>query len=220
MQCVSCFQRAERERREAVAVAEARAAQWQRAQHLDDSVRQELTEAAHAAVAQREYDSLLRKEQDEAYQASLQADREREEARRLEQERLHEEESRRQRDLEAAAEREQAIKARADVLTNQAAKGSKRALLPPEPARTDPKAVALAVRLLDGSTAKRVWLYDTSVSTLFEWVESMEQVGEEEFALVVPCVGGKRRLQAVDKDLTLVEAGVVTNTMLYIERMG
>jgi len=109
---------------------------------------------------------LLREQQDREFQEALERDRQR---RRKEEEKLRQEEQERQEQLLAMQREEEHKKAA------QRARDQKRARLPVEPP-SGPEAVAVAVRLPDGTKIQRRFLSSHTMQSIFDWIESNELI--------------------------------------------
>lgn len=113
-----------------------------------------------------EAERLLREQQDDEYLASLQADREKAEAQRMEEEAAREaaaaEEKRREQEalrrLQEEEESERKLAAKKDSL-------------PPEPSVEDENAVTLLVRMPDGSRRGRRFLKSDKLQSLFDFID-------------------------------------------------
>lgn len=113
-----------------------------------------------------EAERLLREQQDDEYLASLQADREKAEAQRMEEEAAREaaaaEEKRRQ---------EEALRRLQEEEESERKLAAKKASLPPEPSVEDENAVTLLVRMPDGSRRGRRFLKSDRLQSLFDFID-------------------------------------------------
>lgn len=105
------------------------------------------------AAEQLQRDREVREEQDEAYLASSEADKKRQEAKE-----------------EAEARRRQQEQRRLELAQ---LKGRLREALPPEPSPSDPGVVAVRVRLPSGAAAQRLWDGGALVGAVTDWVQSL-----------------------------------------------
>lgn len=145
---------------------------------------------SHLAVEQadhnqRDYDRRLREEQDQAYQASLQADQARE--REREKARLAAEaEAKAAADAEQRARQEQEaqrLAAEQQEAAREAEKARKRAMLPPEPPAGSPGAAQIRIRLREG-THQRNFPDEIPLQAVADWVSSLEGGPAASFSLV------------------------------------
>lgn len=161
---------------------------------------------------------LIREQQDDEYNASLQADREKElkaiqeaEARRLEEEaarkaaleeeQLKEEEFRRKMEEEQECERQLA---------------AKEASLPQEPAADEENAVTLLVRMPDGSRRGRRFLKSDRLQSLYDFIDIGRGVKPGTYRLVRPYP--RRAFSDGESSLTLNELGLTSKQeALFLE---
>ncbi|KAK9842580.1 hypothetical protein WJX81_007176 [Elliptochloris bilobata] len=116
----------------------------------------------------------LRREQDDAYQASLRADRQKAEAAAAAERDRKEAAaaSERAAAMAAAAEAQQAAEAADAAARFQAGLEAKREGLPPEPPAGDPSAVDVMVRLPHGMRVSRRFLSGAPLAALFAWMDT------------------------------------------------
>eukprot|EP00743_Colponemidia_sp_Colp-15_P003723 GILK01004017.1.p1 GENE.GILK01004017.1~~GILK01004017.1.p1 ORF type:complete len:367 (-),score=43.78 GILK01004017.1:170-1228(-) len=162
-----------------------------------------------AATAQRtalEHDRRLREEQDREYHALLAAEQERarretEEAEQLQRETERVEREERERYL---AEQER-----------KRMKELKRSALAAEPAETTTGIARIAFRLPGGAKSQRRFLVDDPIQILYDYVDTLdikfEGTGEYDLLMNMP------RMLLTNKTITLREAGLVPQAMLYVQ---
>eukprot|EP01018_Ginkgo_biloba_P018066 Gb_05634 [translate_table: standard] len=109
---------------------------------------------------------LLREQQDDEYLASLQADREKAEVRRLEEEAAREAALAEEKRLQ-----EEALRRLQEEEESERQLVAKKAALPPEPAVEDENAVTLLVRMPDGSRRGRRFLKSDRLQSLFDFID-------------------------------------------------
>lgn len=154
---------------------------------------------------------LIREQQDDEYLASLQADREKAEARRLMEEearnaalaeqRRKEEETRRKMEEQQEYERQLA---------------AKEASLPQEPAPDDENAVTLLVRMPDGSRRGRRFLKSNKLQSLFDFIDVGRGIKAGTYRLVRPYP--RRAFSDGESALTLNELGLTSKQeALFLE---
>ncbi|CAN1332926.1 Plant UBX domain-containing protein 8 [Linum perenne] len=154
---------------------------------------------------------LIREQQDDEYLASLAADREKVEARRLqeaaareaalEQEKLREEESRRKLEEEQEIERQLA---------------AKEASLPQEPTPDEENAVTLLVRMPDGARHGRRFLKSDRLQSLFDFIDVTRVVKPGTYRLVRPYP--RQAFSDGHSNLTLTELGLTSKQeALFLE---
>lgn len=150
---------------------------------------------------------LLREEQDDAYLASLQADREKElKAKQeaedaMEKERHQEEETRRKLLEEEEFERTLA---------------AKEASLPQEPSADDEGAVTLLVRMPDGSRRERRFLKSDMLKALFDYIDVGRVVKPSTYRLIRPFP--RRAFTEEEQESSLSELGLTSKQeALYLE---
>ncbi|KAL9994123.1 putative UBX domain, Ubiquitin-like domain superfamily [Helianthus debilis subsp. tardiflorus] len=135
---------------------------------------------------------LIREQQNEEYLASLQADREKELLEQAAREAAMEEE---QRKLEQEQEIERQVAA-------------KETSLPQEPASADDNAVALLVRMPDGSRHGRRFMKTDKLQYLFDFIDVGRVVKPSTYRLVRPYP--RRAFSDGENDLTLNELGLTS----------
>ncbi|XP_010529545.1 PREDICTED: plant UBX domain-containing protein 8 [Tarenaya hassleriana] len=154
---------------------------------------------------------LIREQQDDEYNASLQADREKEmkaireaEARRFEEEaakKRNEEEARRKLEEEQELERQLA---------------AKEASLPQEPPADDENAMNLLVRMPDGSRRGRRFLKFDKLQSLFDFIDIGRVMKPGTYRLVRPYP--RRPFSQGESELTLSDAGLTSKQeALFLE---
>jgi FAS-associated factor 2 len=145
-----------------------------------------LLAAERADAEGRAAERALVREQDDEYERSLAADRQRARERREREERerreREEQEERERREQEERERREQRLAA--ERAAAAAAREAKRAALPDEPAAGSPGSAAVRVRLPTGANHQRRFDAKTStVADVYAWVDALEHaVAEEEAA--------------------------------------
>ncbi|XP_022736465.1 plant UBX domain-containing protein 8-like [Durio zibethinus] len=161
---------------------------------------------------------MIREQQDDEYNASLQADREKElkaiqdaEARRLEEEAARkaalEEEQRKEEEFRRKMEEEQEC-------ARQLA--SKEASLPQEPAAGEENAVTLLVRMPDGSRRSRRFLKSDRLQSLYDFIDIGRGVKPGTYRLVRPYP--RRAFSDGESSLTLNELGLTSKQeALFLE---
>ncbi|KAJ0431193.1 putative UBX domain, UBA-like superfamily, Ubiquitin-like domain superfamily [Helianthus annuus] len=143
---------------------------------------------------------LIREQQNEEYLASLQADREKELLEQAAREAAMEEE---QRKLEQEQEIERQVAA-------------KETSLPQEPASADDNAVALLVRMPDGSRHGRRFMKTDKLQYLFDFIDVGRVVKPSTYRLVRPYP--RRAFSDGESDLTLNELGLTSkHEALFLE---
>ncbi|KAI3869433.1 hypothetical protein MKX03_020987 [Papaver bracteatum] len=124
---------------------------------------------------------LLREQQDDEYLASLQADREKAEARLLEEQAAREAALEEERKKEQEAQRK--LLEEEEFERNLAAK---EASLPQEPATDDENAINLLIRMPDGSRRGRCFLKSDRLQSLFDFIDVGRAVKPGTYRLVRP----------------------------------
>ncbi|KAI8826020.1 thioredoxin-like protein [Fimicolochytrium jonesii] len=153
----------------------------------------------------REQSRSIREQQDEAYQASLRADREKRRKAEEEAERTRlEEEAARKEEEEREAFLERRKRRREELLAN----------LPTEPAADAPNITKLSIRLPSGDRVIRRFDADDLVSKLYEFVETRDLEPLEGEFLVV---GTFPREVYDDLEKSLKEVGLVPSASLVVE---
>lgn len=113
-----------------------------------------------------EAERLLREQQDDEYLASLQADREKAEAQRMEEEAAREAAA-----AEQKRQQEEAHRRLQEEEESERKLAAKKASLPPEPSVEDENAVTLLVRMPDGSRRGRRFLKSDRLQSLFDFID-------------------------------------------------
>lgn len=113
-----------------------------------------------------EAERLLREQQDDEYLASLQADREKAEAQRMEEEVAREAAA-----AEEKRQQEEALRRLQEEEESERKLAAKKASLPPEPSVEDENAVTLLVRMPDGSRRGRRFLKSDRLQSLFDFID-------------------------------------------------
>ncbi|XVF51549.1 hypothetical protein PTKIN_Ptkin04bG0193500 [Pterospermum kingtungense] len=161
---------------------------------------------------------LIREQQDDEYNASLQADREKElkaiqeaEALRLEEEAAREaaleEEKRREEEIRRKMEEEQECERQL---------AAKEASLPVEPAADEENAVTLLVRMPDGSRRGRRFLKSDRLQSLYDFIDIGKGVKPGTYRLVRPYP--RRAFSDGESSLTLNELGLTSKQeALFLE---
>ncbi|XVF10667.1 hypothetical protein REPUB_Repub07fG0202100 [Reevesia pubescens] len=161
---------------------------------------------------------LIREQQDDEYNAALQADREKElkaiqeaEARRLEDEAARkaafEEEQRKEEEFRRKVEEEQECERQL---------AAKEASLPQEPAADEENAVTLLVRMPDGSRRGRRFLKSDRLQSLFDFIDIGRGVKLGTYRLVRPYP--RRAFSDGESSLTLNELGLTSKQeALFLE---
>ncbi|XWS61826.1 hypothetical protein CRYUN_Cryun07bG0158500 [Craigia yunnanensis] len=161
---------------------------------------------------------LIREQQDDEYNASLQADREKElkaiqeaEARRLEEEADRkaalEEEQRKEEEFRRKMEEEQECERQL---------AAKEASLPQEPAADEENAVTLLVRMPDGSRRGRRFLKSDRLLSLYDFIDIGRGVKPGSYRLVRPYP--RRAFSDGESSLTLNELGLTSKQeALFLE---
>ncbi|XVF13196.1 hypothetical protein REPUB_Repub08aG0187300 [Reevesia pubescens] len=161
---------------------------------------------------------LIREQQDDEYNASLQADREKElkaiqeaEARRLEEEATRkaalEEEQRKEEEFRRKLEEEQEFERQL---------AAKEASLPQEPAANEENAVTLLVRMPDGSRRGRRFLKSDRLQSLYDFIDIGRGVKPGTYRLVRPYP--RRAFSDGESSLTLNELGLTSKQeALFLE---
>uniref|UniRef100_A0A0C9QM09 TSA: Wollemia nobilis Ref_Wollemi_Transcript_25401_2356 transcribed RNA sequence n=1 Tax=Wollemia nobilis TaxID=56998 RepID=A0A0C9QM09_9CONI len=109
---------------------------------------------------------LLREQQDDEYLASLQADREKAEAQRLEEEAAREAAA-----AEEKRQQEEELRRLQEEEESERQLAAKKAALPPEPLTDDENAVTLLVRMPDGTRRGRRFLKSDRLQSLFDFID-------------------------------------------------
>ncbi|XVE57827.1 hypothetical protein DITRI_Ditri04bG0121400 [Diplodiscus trichospermus] len=161
---------------------------------------------------------LIREQQDDEYNASLQADREKElkaiqeaEARHLEEEAARkaalEEEERKEEEFRRKMEEEQECERQL---------AAKEASLPQEPAADEENAVTLLVRMPDGSRRGRRFLKSDRLQSLYDFIDIGRGVKPGTYRLVRPYP--RRAFSDGESSLTLNELGLTSKQeALFLE---
>ncbi|KAL9270243.1 Plant UBX domain-containing protein [Drosera capensis] len=172
--------------------------------------------SARLEAEERRNNLRLREEQDAAYRAALEADqarerRELEERERLEREAL--EAARRQKEEEEA--RERAAREEAEREAALARRREEKALsLGPEPEK-GPDITRVLIRFAAGERKERRFLSTASVQSLYDFVDSLDCLNCESYALVS---NFPRTVYGPEKNsLTLKEAGLHPQASLFVE---
>ncbi|XP_078154335.1 UBX domain-containing protein [Carex rostrata] len=172
--------------------------------------------SARIEAEERRNNQLLRDEQDAAYRAALEADRARERQRREEQERKEreaaeaerkrkEEEEALQRAAQEAAEKEAALARR---------RQEKAMSLGTEPEK-GPDVTQVLVRFPTGERKERRFPSSATISTLYDYVDSLGCLKTEKYSLVS---NFPRVVYSPEKNsLTLKEAGLHPHAGLFVE---
>lgn len=155
---------------------------------------QNILEGARQVQVSRESDRLLRQQQDEEYQAALEADREREREAQREKEEQEKEEQR----LQQIEER----------------RNRKRESLGEEPQKA-PGVASIVLRLPNGTRVGRRFLQDDSLEKVFDWAE-VNGV-DIEVACLVMSYPRKSLRYPEDASTTLQDAGLFPSAMLLLE---
>jgi len=158
---------------------------------------------------QQERDRSLIQEQDQAYQELLRQDQEREQRER--QERLdREKKETEEQDRLKQAEEEERRKTETKIKRRQQLKSS----LPMEPAQNEQGVTSLVFRLTDGSRLQRRFKSNERLQSVYDYLEAQENVElPSHFVLVT----NFPRKSFADKNVTLLEAGLVPQSALFIE---
>ncbi|CAD7698180.1 unnamed protein product [Ostreobium quekettii] len=187
-----------------------------------DAIQQALDEQGALLVAERvdrermDYDRQLRQEQDLEYERSLEKDKrleaqrkkiQAEEAARKQAER--EEEDRKRREIEAEDR-----KAEQMVAAIEGRKQQKQRSLKEEPAAGD-EVAQIRIRMLDGSNHLRRFRYSDKVQDIFDYVDSLENLGVLSYSLVQ--MFPRKAFDDDGRDQTLVEAGLVPDSSLLVK---
>ncbi|KFK31923.1 hypothetical protein AALP_AA6G176600 [Arabis alpina] len=124
---------------------------------------------------------LIREQQDDEYLASLQADRDKADARRIEEENARksflEEEKKKEEEAQRILEEEQELERQL---------GAKEASLPKEPQADEENAITLLVRMPDGTRRGRRFLKSDKLQSLFDFIDIARVVKPKSYKLVRP----------------------------------
>nr|CAG4652067.1 EOG090X0B12 [Triops cancriformis] len=164
--------------------------------------------AARADRNERSFNQSLRQEQDEAYQLSLMADREKEAKKRQEREEKEKAERQKQQELlEEEQKRQSMIQCKADAV----------ALVPNEPAAADPDSVKLLFRLPSGQRLERRFLKTHTLRDIYHYVLSHP---ESPFNFEIASGFPRRNLPCLPEEgkhlPTLSEAGIGNAEVLHV----
>lgn len=140
----------------------------------------------------------LHRERTEGYRSSILSDRERQVRE------LREAEEQRQKEL-AEKERREAILVRREEL---------RRSLPEEPAQDDPTSLTIALRLSDGRNSQRRFAADTSLASLFNWVDAEFELDRE--SVILSTLNGQKSFEWSACNMELREAGFSRMTGLRV----
>jgi FAS-associated factor 2 len=182
--------------------------------------------AQRLELQEREFARRLREEQNQEYESSLAADRERDVLRQAERERAEaealeaEREAQRQR-MEVEAE-ERARQELLDALARRRAEGA--AALGPEP-EAGPGTALVRLRLPDGSSSQRRFLAGDPMSCVFRFVDSLDSTTFLRYTLVssyprkVFSRDGEAddAAAAVSDSVSLQDAGLVPQAALFVQ---
>lgn len=150
---------------------------------------------------------LLREQQDDEYQASLQADREKELKAKEEAEAALAEQRQKDEELRKKLEEEQEIERQL---------AAKEASLPQEPPSDDVNAVTLLVRMPDGSRRGRRFLKSDKLQCLFDFIDVARTVKPQTYRLVRPYP--RRAFSDGESTVTLNELGLTSKQeALFLE---
>lgn len=156
---------------------------------------------------------LIREQQDDEYLASLQADREKAEARRL-----MEEEARKAALAEERRKEEEIHRKMEEQQEYERQLAAKEASLPQEPATDDENAVTLLVRMPDGSRRGRRFLKSNKLQSLFDFIDVGRGIKAGTYRLVRPYP--RRAFSDGESALTLNELGLTSKQeALFLELM-
>lgn len=126
-----------------------------------------------------EAERLLREQQDDEYLASLQADREKAEAQRMEEAAAKEAAA-----AEEKRQQEEALRRLQEEKESERELAAKKASLPPEPSVEDENAVTLLVRMPDGTRRGRRFLKSDRLQSLFDFIDVGGGVKPKTYRLV------------------------------------
>ncbi|XP_028669561.1 FAS-associated factor 2 [Erpetoichthys calabaricus] len=162
---------------------------------------------------ERNQTQALRQQQDEAYQASLRADQEKDRKKKEQQEqKRREEEAARQ--IVLAEERRRR--------TLQEEKERKSECLPPEPSQDDPDTVTIVFKLPNDSRVERRFLFTQSLTVIYDFLFSLKETPEK-FQIVtnfprriLPCLPTEDR----PNPPTLKEAGLSRSEVLFVQDLS
>lgn len=156
---------------------------------------------------------LLREQQDDEYQAALQADREKTERLRLEEAAA--------REAAVAEEKHQREEARRKLREEEESErilAAKQASLPSEPSSDDENAVTLLVRMPDGSRYGRRFSKSDKLQYLFDYIDIGRAVKPGTYRLVRPYP--RRTFSIEESASTLSELGLINKQeALFLELM-
>lgn len=146
----------------------------------------------------------IRSQQDLELADSLRRDEERERETRTAEERKLEEQARRREALVTAKMRRQEL----------------REALPDEPPLGDKSRTLIGLRLPDSQTLRRAWRQENTIEQLYQWVESLEDMGNFPNNFVLSTTYPRTRLNRSDfKEQTFLEMGLVPHCVLMIEEL-
>ncbi|KAJ3298243.1 hypothetical protein HK104_010951 [Borealophlyctis nickersoniae] len=163
--------------------------------------------AIRAERREREQARILREQQDEAYQASLRADQEKERRAREERERLQKEKEDAERVQREKLERRETKKQRKVRL---------RETLPPEPEASETDLAKLSIRFPNGERRVRRFRATDKIQLLYDYVESSDLSPldlEAEFVVV----NTYPRKMYTDLSITIQEAGLMPSASIIVE---
>ncbi|KAJ1560756.1 hypothetical protein HK405_006065, partial [Cladochytrium tenue] len=149
----------------------------------------------------------IREQQEQAYQASLRADQEKEEKARQERERQQREQEEEDRQLRLKAEKIEAKKRRRQQLREN---------LAAEPDAGEPDLVKISARLPGGDRVMRRFRAGDSVQTLYDFLESLELAPIPPEADVVVVTSYPRRA-LTERGLTLRDCGLFPSATVAVE---
>ncbi|KAJ3089522.1 hypothetical protein HK102_006193, partial [Quaeritorhiza haematococci] len=156
---------------------------------------------------EREQARRIREQQDEAYQASLRADQEKERRAQEERERLQREKEEEER---KAREREEAIEAR------KRRKQELIATLPPEPDASEPESTRLGIRMPSGERVVRRFRATDKIGLLYHFIETLDLSPLDDMAEII-VVNTFPRKEFTDMNVTIKEAGLFPSGSVIVE---
>ena len=151
-------------------------------------------------------DRMLREEQEQAYQVSLQADRDREQQERQE------------REVEEALKREEEERERLEAQKEIEKKelfSKKLKSLPAEPTSGD--ILSLAFRLPHGKRLQRKFDTSNSVEVLYDFIDTHPEFPAEQVDFTYTLISNYPKKEFPRSSLSLKESGVPNNTVLEMK---